>query len=544
MIVALLAGLGLFLYGMQVMSDALQKSAGDRMKKLLEILTTNRFLGVIVGTVITAIIQSSSATTVMVVGLVNAGIMNLSQAVGVIMGANIGTTMTAQIIAFQVNDIIPFAIIIGCILVMFSSKKSLKQLGEFFLGFGILFMGMYMMSDSMKPLKDIPAFNSFMINLQHNPLLGVLAGLGLTAVVQSSSATIGILQALAMQGLVPIEAALPILFGDNIGTCVTALIASIGTSVTAKRAAFLHIIMKIIGTIIFLIILKPVTSIVVLTATEPARQIANAHTLFNIVNTIIQFPFVTLLIKLVTKIVPGEDVHDKFELKYLDKRILETPSIAVGQIVKEIARMGEVAISNVQKSVDAIIKNDQKLIEEVHDNERIINELEKRIGEYLQAVSYTAIGEDQLKMVGLLFSAVHDVERMGDHAENLAEIAQYKIDNKVAFSNYAIEELKEIYANVESGLNSAFKALLTEDAKYVEEVDRYELKVDELRDVFKESHIKRLNKNECTVNAGVLFLDILTNLERISDHSVNIADVIRNKSAEQLKLDRKTDIMQ
>lgn len=543
MVISLFAGLGLFLYGMKVMSDALQKSAGDRMKKLLEILTTNRFLGVIVGAIITAIIQSSSATTVMVVGLVNAGIMNLSQAVGVIMGANIGTTMTAQIIAFKVNDIIPFAIIIGSMLIMFSSKKSYRQTGEFFLGFGILFMGMYMMSDAMKPLKEIPAFTQFMVNLQHNPLLGVLAGMGLTAVIQSSSATIGILQALAMQGLIPIEAALPILFGDNIGTCVTALIASIGTSVTAKRAALLHIIMKIIGTVVFLIILRPVTDLVVLTATEPARQIANAHTFFNLANTFIQLPFATLLITFVTKVVPGEDIHDKFELKYLDKRILETPSIAVGQIVKEIIRMGDIAISNVQKSVDAIIKSDQKLIEEVNDNEIIINELEKRISEYLQAVSNTAIGEDQLKMVGSLFNAIHDVERMGDHAQNLGEIAQYKIDNKVLFSGHAIEELKEVYVNVDNGLHNAFKALSTEDNKYVEEVDRYEQKVDELRDVFKDRHIKRLNKNECNINAGVLFLDALTNLERISDHSVNIADVIRNKTGERLKLDRKSDIL-
>lgn len=542
MLISLFAGLGLFLYGMKVMSDALQKSAGNKMKRLLEILTTNRILGVIIGAIITAIIQSSSATTVMVVGLVNAGIMNLSQAVGVIMGANIGTTMTAQIIAFKVNDIIPFAIIIGSLLVLISTKKTYKQLGEFFLGFGILFMGMYMMSDAMGPLKEIPAFTQFMVNLQHNPLLGVLAGLGLTVIIQSSSATIGILQALAMQGLVPIEAALPILFGDNIGTCVTALIASIGASITAKRAAFLHIIMKIIGTVIFLIILKPVTSLVVLTATEPARQIANAHTFFNIANTLIQFPFATLLIKFVTKIIPGEDVHDKFELKYLDKRILETPSIAVGQIIKEILRMGDIAICNVQKSMDAIINNDQKLIGEVYDNEIIINELERRISEYLQAVSSTAIGGDQLSRVGALFNAVHDVERMGDHAENLADIAQYKIDNKVTLSNTAIEELKEIYMNVDRGLHAAFLALSTEDTKYVEETDMYEQKVDSLRDIFKEKHIKRLNKNECNINAGVLFLEALTNLERISDHSVNIADVVRNVDKDKLKLDRKVDI--
>lgn len=542
MIVALLAGLGLFLYGMKVMSDALQKSAGDRLKRLLEILTTNKLLGVAVGAVITGIIQSSSATTVMVVGLVNAGIMNLSQAVGVIMGANIGTTMTAQIIAFKFDSIIPYAIIIGSLLILIPSKKSYKQLGEFFLGFGILFMGMYMMSDAMKPLKDIPAFTQFMMSLQHNPLLGVFAGLALTSIVQSSSATIGILQALAMQGLVPIEAALPILFGDNIGTCVTALIASVGTSITARRAALIHLTFNVIGTIIFMIILKPVIILVGMTAVEPARQIANAHTLFNLTNTCIQLPFAALLIAFVTKVIPGEDDRDRYEMKYLDKRILETPSIAVGQIFKEIVRMGDIARCNVQKSINAIINGDEKLIDEIYVNERVINELEKKIGEYLQAVSSSAIGEEQQKKVGMLFNTIHDVERIGDHAENMADIAQYKLENRVAFSPHAIEELKQIVENVDHAMNNAFLALGTGDSNYVDLVDIYEKKVDSLRDTFKESHIKRLNKGECNINAGVLFLDILTNLERVSDHCVNVADVVRVVDRSGLKLDRKAEI--
>ncbi len=542
MIVSLLAGLGLFLYGMQVMSDALQKSAGDRLKKLLEILTTNKFLGVIVGAVITGIIQSSSATTVMVIGLVNAGIMNLSQAVGVIMGANIGTTMTAQIIAFNFKDIVPYAIIIGVLFVMLPKKKSYKQLGELIVGFGILFMGMYMMSDSMKPLKDIPAFTGFMMSLRHNPILGVLAGLALTSIVQSSSATIGILQALAMQGLIPIEAALPILFGDNIGTCVTALIASIGTNITARRAAMIHLTFNVVGTIIFMIILKPVIMLIGMTAVEPARQIANAHTLFNLTNTVIQLPFAALLIAFVNKIIPGEDVNDKFALKFLDKRILETPSIAVGQIFKEIVRMGDIARCNVQKSIEAIINADEKLIDEIYNNEKVINELEKRIGEYLQAVSNSAIGGEQQKKVGMLFNTIHDVERMGDHAENLAEIAQYMLENRVCFSPHAIEELKLVFENVDHAMDNAFLALGSEDNAYVDLVDSYEKKVDDLRDTFKDSHIKRLNKGECNINAGVLFLDILTNLERVSDHCVNVADVVRVVEQASFKLDRKLDI--
>jgi phosphate:Na+ symporter len=416
-------------------------------------------------------------------------------------------------------------------------------LGELIIGFGILFMGMNMMSDSMKPLKDIPAFRQFMVDLQDNPLLGVLAGLLLTAVIQSSSATIGILQALAMQGLIPIEAALPILFGDNIGTCATALIASIGTNLTAKRAAVLHVTIKIIGTIIFLIILKPVISLVAVTAIEPARQIANAHTFFNIANTVILLPFSAMLIAFVNKIIPGEDVYDKFALKYLDKRILETPSIAVGQIVKEIVRMGEIARCNVQKAMEAIMNGNEDSIDEIYNNEKVINELERRISEYLQAVSNLAIGEEQLKKVGMLFNTTHDVERMGDHAENLAEIAQYKLDNRVSFSDRAIEELKQVYESVDQAIENAFLALGTEEASYVEAVDKYEKKVDELRDLFRESHISRLNKSECNISAGVLFLEVLTNLERVSDHCLNVADVVRAVDISKLKLDRKTEIM-
>lgn len=527
MIIGLLAGLAVFLYGMKIMSDALQRSAGGKMKRLLEILTTNRFLGVLVGAVITGIIQSSSATTVMVVGLVNAGIMNLTQSIGVIMGANIGTTMTAQLIAFKFDNIIPYTLIIGAALMLFTNKKSYKLLGEFFIGFGLLFSGMHEMSDAMKPLRDIQGFTDIMVSIKNYPILGVLVGLGLTAIVQSSSATIGILQALAFQGLIPIEAALPILFGDNIGTCVTALLASIGTTITAKRAAVMHLTFNVVGTVIFMIILKPVIWLVGMTATDVARQIANAHTFFNITNVIIQFPFALLIIKFVTKVIPGEDKHDEFELQYLDSRLLETPTIAVVQIVKEIIRMGEIARSNVKDGVDAIITFNDKLIDKIYDNEKVINELEKKIGEYLISVPNAAISEDQRYKVSALFNTIHDIERIGDHAENLAEIAQYKADNKIAFSDHAIDELKLITESVDGALSNALEALRTEEPGLVQMVDDYENTVDDLRDQFKAKHIKRLNEGSCNISAGVLFLDLITNLERVSDHSVNIADIVR-----------------
>lgn len=530
MIIGLFSGLAIFLYGMKVMSDALQRTAGDRMKKLLEVLTRNRVLAVLVGTAITAIIQSSSATTVMVVGLVNAGIMSLSQSVGVIMGANIGTTMTAQLIAFKFSSIIPYAIIAGTLLVLFGRKKSHRQLGELLLGFGLLFMGMNAMSDAMKPLKDIPQFKTFMLDLQHNPILGVFAGFILTAVIQSSSATIGILQALALQGLVPLGAALPILFGDNIGTCVTALLASIGANITAKRAAIMHLFFNLVGTIIFMILLNPITYLVQHTSLDQVRQIANAHTIFNITNTIIQLPFAGLLVALVTKLIPGEEDEDETKLKFLDKRILETPTIAVVQIINEILRMGDIARENVNMSVDAIINNDEKLIGEVYAKERVLNELEKRITEYLLEVSNSPISAEQSNRVLSLFNTVHDVERIGDHAENLVELAQFKIDNKIKFSDMAIEELREIYETVDNCLEKAFIALKTDDEKFVKEADIHERKVDMLRDKFRDSHIKRLNNRECQINAGVIFLDILTNLERIGDHGVNIAEIVSPSS--------------
>jgi len=526
LIVNLFAGLAIFLYGMNVMSDALQKAAGNKMKNLLEILTRNNVLAVLVGTVITAIIQSSSATTVMVVGLVNAGIMKLSQAVGVIMGANIGTTMTAQLIAFKLTDVVPFALILGVIFIFFGRKKTYKQIGEFVLGFGLLFMGMNYMSDAMKPLREIPQFTQLMVDLQHNPILGVFAGFLLTAIVQSSSATIGILQALASQGLISIEAALPILFGDNIGTCITAILASIGANLTAKRAALIHLTFNVIGTIIFLIILQPVTGIIKLISLDPVRQIANAHTLFNITNTIIQLPFAGLLVAFVTRMLPGKVEDDPTKLIYLDERILETPSVAVVQIIKEIIRMGEMARANTKKAIDAILNNDEKLIEEVYADEKVINSLERKITEYLLAVSHKAISPEQSKRVAALFNTVHDVERIGDHAENLVELAQFKIDNKIVFSNTAVKELKEIFSIVDKALETALYALQNDDKEKVKEVDRYENMVDELRDSLRENHIRRLNNNECSVNAGVIFLDIVTNLERIADHGVNIAGIV------------------
>ncbi len=344
-------GLGLFLYGMKMMGDGLEKAAGNKMKRLLEVLTTNRFMGVIVGTVVTAIIQSSSATTVMVIGFVNAGLMNLAQATGVIMGANIGTTITGQLVALRVTDYAPIAVFLGVGILLFARKRYVKHIGEILAGFGILFMGMNLMSTAMEPLHGNEVFQNVMTRIS-NPFLGVLVGAGITMILQSSSASIGILQALAMQGLIELDAAIFILFGQNIGTCITAILASIGANITAKRAAAIHLLFNIMGTALFMILIllfkvPYVGWIQGLTQGDVVRQIANSHTGFNIINTVIMFPVAGYLVFLARKLVPGEEPRQKeMHLQFLDKRILETPPIAVAQILKEVDRMGSMAGTN------------------------------------------------------------------------------------------------------------------------------------------------------------------------------------------------------
>ncbi|TZE80892.1 Na/Pi cotransporter family protein [Calorimonas adulescens] len=522
MITGLLGGLALFLYGMRLMGDSLQKAAGDRMKHFIEILTTNKVMGVFVGIVVTGIIQSSSATTVMVVGFVNAGLMTLEQAVGVIMGANIGTTVTAQLIAFKLSDIAPLAVAIGVAIWFFSPKKSQQQVGEVIIGFGILFMGMELMSSSVKPLKDVPEFTNLILILGHNKFLGVLVGLLMTSVVQSSSVTIGILQALAFQGLVPIEVALPVLFGDNIGTTVTALLSSIGANKTARRAALVHTFFNIIGTIIFMIILGPVTAIVKTTSADVARQIANAHTLFNVTNTVIQLPFSNYLVKLVKYLIPGDVIVEEKGLKYLDERILETPSIAVVQAYKEVIRMGYISLQNLKTSMEAFFENDSKKCLEVFERERYINQLESEITKYLVEIANASLSPEQSKKITSMFHIVNDIERIGDHADNIAELAQYSIENRLKYSNAAISELRGMTNIAYEAVEEAISVMKNPREDFYKNVLELEKEIDRMEKVLRDNHIIRLNKGECEPSSGVVYLDLLSNLERIGDHSANI----------------------
>lgn len=526
-----LGGLGLFLYGMNLMGIGLEKAAGDKLKRLIEVLTNNRLMGVLVGIIVTMIIQSSSATTVMVVGFVNAGLMTLHQAVGVIMGANIGTTITAQLIAFNLTDYAPIAVALGVGIWIATSKKKAKSMAEILIGFGILFMGMDMMGKGLKPLADMPIFTKIMISLK-NPVLGMLVGLGLTAIIQSSSASVGLLQALAGQGLIQMDVAFPILFGQNIGTTTTALISSIGANKTAKRAAVLHFLFNLIGTILFMSFLQyPVERFVVkLSPFDVKRQIANAHSLFNLVNVIVLLPFANILVKAAKILVPGDDKLEAQEAKFLDPRIIETPTIAIGQVSKEILRMGDMALDNLMKVKDALVEAKYDNIDLALEQEQKINRLQREITDYLVILSNAPISDDEHKRVNVYLNIINDIERVGDHAENIAELAMERRDNNYPFTDQAISELHEIFDKTSEAFKQSLEALRTDSQALAKGVLALEEEVDTLERQNRTNHIERLNKGLCQTGSGIIFLDAISNLERIADHSSNIALYVLDKT--------------
>ena len=532
----LMGGLGLFLYGMNLMADGLQKSAGSKLKRIVELLTSNVLMGVIVGALVTAIIQSSSATTVMVVGFVNAGIMTLPQAIGVIMGANIGTTITAQIVSLDLVGLAPMALGIGIILYLFGSKPKTKNIAEILIGFGILFTGMDFMKDAVKPLTEYQGFTNALASLGKNPLLGILLGFGITAIVQSSSASMGMLLAVSSTGVISLGAALPILYGENIGRCVTSLISSIGASKNARRAATMHLIFNMIGTMIFMLVLtKPIMALVQhLDPNDVSRQIANSHTLFNIVNVIILLPFSKLIVKLTMKLVPeSEDEADENKtVKYLDNRMMETPSIALSNTIKEVLRMGNKARKAVVKSMEALFEKSEPKIKECFEEEKRVNDLQKYILNYLLELSKTPLNNESRESVDILFNTVNDIERISDHAENIAELAQIVVENSIKLSDEGKEELTEIYNKVMDTYTYALKAMENSDIDLACRVIQLEEQVDMMEKACRENHMRRLNEELCTIENGVIFLDVLSNLERISDHSVNIAQqVIKVKNS-------------
>ena len=526
-VISLMGGLGLFLYGMNLMGEGLQKSAGTRLKAIIKLLTSNIFMGVLVGTGVTAVIQSSSATTVMVVGFVNAGIMTLKQAIGVIMGANIGTTVTAQLVSFNLNGMAPVALGIGIVLYLFGKNPKVKHISEILIGFGMLFTGMEFMKDAVEPLRDYKGFTDMLVSFGQYPILGLLLGFGITAIVQSSSASMGMLVALAAEGLIPLNAALPILYGQNIGTCVTSLLSSIGANKNAKRAAVIHLTFNVLGTVLFIFLNKPVVSLV--TGMDPgnvARQIANTHTLFNIISVLILLPFNNIIIKMAMRIIPdkAEDEEDIKTVKYIDDKMLEIPSIALINTIKETSRMGKKAKESLDCSISAILEKSDEYVGKVFVKEETVNELQKIILNYLLKLSKTAaLDEDSREAVDNLFNTVNDIERIGDHAKNIAELSQIMIDGDLEFSEQGKNQLEEIYNYVISAYSSALEAFKNDDINLAYKVFRIEEKVDMMEKTCRASHMYRLNNNLCSIDNGVVFLDIITALERVSDHAVNIA---------------------
>ena len=521
-------GLGLFLFGMKMMGDELERAAGNSLRHLLEVLTRNRLLGLLVGMLFTMLVQSSSATTVMVVGFVNAGLMDLYQAAGVIFGANIGTTITAQLIAFKLSDVAPAILLVGVVMYSFSKKSLVRQIGGVIAGFGILFVGLDLMSDSMSKLRDMPEVAEFLAAFGRVPILGVLAGLLITVVIQSSSASVGILQVLAAQGLIGLDAAIFIVMGQNIGTTVTAMLASLGGNKVARRTAILHLMFNIFSTILFFILVcvLPVTDWIAATAPDdPMRQIANAHMVFNIFGVVVFFPFINKLVRLTEIIVPGEDTNGtSLRLQFLNDSILSTPPAALAQAIKEIHRMQGLANQNIQVAIDLFVKGkaDDSSCTDLEDREALINYLNHEITKYLVLINQTELSDHEGSLVGELFHVVNDIERIGDHAENIMELAQARERDKVVISDAGLLEINEMYAPVRELLETALSSFDSRDANRATRAYALEQRVDEMDELLRQRHIDRLNKNLCTPESGMLFTDVATNLERVADHAINI----------------------
>lgn len=540
-IISFLGGLGMFIYGMQIMADGLENAAGNKMKSLLEILTKNKFLGVCLGAFITAVIQSSSATTVMVVGFVNAGIMNLTQAIGVIMGANIGTTITGWLVSsaewadfLSPTTIAPLVIMLGVVIMLTTKRKSSKYVANIAIGFGLLFVGISTMSSAVSPLRESEAFVDMFVTLGTNPLLGVLVGALVTAIIQSSSASVGILQSLAAAGLVPFSAAVYIIMGQNIGTCVTAMLSSIGAKKNAKTAALMHLLFNIMGTVIFCIgaivffkIINPSAGTGAITQTE----ISIVHTAFNIGTTVLLFPASGLIVKLAMKLGKVDEIEDDESVAHLDERMFQTPSLALQTTVKEVIRMGDIVDDTVGMTKEVLFTRNHGYISGIKANEKTVDKLSRSITEYTIKLGTLQITEKEHEDVARLLSIVTDIKRISDYCENVAEFAQTLKERKIDFSDTGSEELRNMLNICGDSFTIAMKALTHHDSEAALKVIEKETKADGLEMQLRTKHIKRLANQQCNTEAGIVFLDTLICLERISDHSRNIAEEVLSAQA-------------
>lgn len=543
----LLGGLGLFLYGMKLMSDGLEQVAGVRMRSILEFFTKNRFIGMLVGIAFTAIVQSSSATTVMVVSFVNSGLMTLLQAAGVILGANIGTTVTGQLIAFNLSDIAPLFVCVGVVMYMFSKKTTLKKIGVVILGFGILFMGLSTMSSAMSELRESPQMVGLLQSLT-NPFMAVLVGFLITAVLQSSSATVGIVILMANQGLLAFHICFFLILGCNMGSCVSALIASLGAKKDAKRAAWIHFLFNIIGSLIIFIVLmfgvNPIADkIMELSGGNAGRAVANAHTLIKITEVILLFPFMGWVVKATYFFIPGKDPspEDKYELKYIGKGTLITATTATIDAIHEIEHMADIARANLERGMNALCKKDEELANAVYDDEAYINYLNKAITDYLVQINELDLPHADAQMIGGLFHVVNDIERIGDHAENLADSTKQCITRNINFSDKALKQLQDMTAEVLQMLEYSFEMFSKKNPEHLQEIVSLEDIIDEKEKKLQKSHVKRLTKGKCTPEAGTIFSDTVSGLERVADHATNIAFAIYSPDINEIKDDDDDD---
>ena len=536
-ILSLAGGLGLFLYGMHIMSDAIEKAAGEKLRSILEFFTKNKYTGMLVGIIFTAIVQSSSACTVMVVSFVNSGLMNLFQAAGVIFGANIGTTVTSQLVSFNLSEYAPAFLFLGVVGVMFCKNKKIIKISEVILGFGILFMGLSVMSSAMAGLREDPGVRSLLQSLE-SPLLGILVGLVLTAIIQSSSVTVSIVLLMCTQGLLTLDISLFIILGCNIGSCGSALLASLAGKKDAKRAAMIHFLFNVIGSTIVHVIFKLGMPWIIdmlhkISGADLGRCVANAHTMIKVFQVIILLPFSSWIVKLTYKIIPGEEkkvnYRDSYQLEYIGDKVLFNPATALVNVINEIERMAYLSNENLNRAMNALITLDKDDIEEVYEVEKNINFLNKSITDYLVKVNQENLPIEDKKSLGALFHVVNDIERIGDHAENVADAAKRREELGVEFSKEATREMGEMLNMVNTIVQFSVETLHEINDKHVEEIKQLENAVDEKERELQQAHVNRLTRNECTPEAGMLFSDVVSDLERVADHATNIVLYLNEK---------------
>lgn len=535
-LLSMAGGLGLFLFGMHTMSESIEKAAGARLRSILEFFTTNRFTGMLVGMLFTAIIQSSSACTVMVVSFVNSGLMNLYQAAGVIFGANIGTTITSQLVSFNLSEYAPIFLLVGAVFVMFCKNPKIVKMAEVVLGFGVLFTGLSSLSSAMSALRDVPVVVNMLSTLK-SPLLAVLVGTLLTSIIQSSSVTVSIALLMCNQGLLSLNICLFIILGCNIGACTPAVLTSMTGKKDAKRAAMIHLLFNIIGTIIvFFIFLFGMDFVLELlhriSGDNPGRCVANAHTAVKIFQVIILLPFSTWIVKLTYLVVPGEEksvnYRENMQLKYIGEKAVFNPATAVVDVLKEVERMACLASENLNRAMNALITLDEEDMKEVYEVEKNINFLNKSITDYLVKINQTTLPIEDLKSLGALFHVVNDIERIGDHAENFAEAAQRRKEGKLSFSKEAIKELGDILNMVNTIVQFSIDTIHDSSDEHMEDIMRLEQAVDEKERELQQAHVNRLTRNECTPEAGMLYSDVVSGLERVADHATNIVLYLNN----------------